>query len=85
MLSKCLEAFVLLLAFASFGCADVEFVVPAAGANLSAGLIDVRWKDSGIKPSISELTGYTLVLMVGGDHDDDMVVFLTNLSIPARD
>lgn len=53
--------------------ADVEFTEPAAGANLNAGQIDVQWKDSGISPPISELTQYTLSLMVGGNDLNDMV------------
>jgi hypothetical protein len=62
--------------FASLTLADVEFTVPAAGANLTAGQIDVRWKDSGISPPISELTQYTLSLMVGGNDLNDMVSLL---------
>jgi len=59
--------------FASMTLADVEFTEPAAGANLTAGQIDVQWKESGISPLISELTQYTLSLMVGGNDLDDMV------------
>lgn len=59
--------------FASLTLADVEFTEPAAGANLTAGQIDVQWKESGINPLISELTQYTLSLMVGGNDLDDMV------------
>ena len=58
---------------ASLALADVEFTEPAAGANLTAGQIDVRWKDSGISPPIDELTQYTLSLMVGGNDLNDMV------------
>lgn len=68
------RALVLLLTiFTTLALADVEFTEPSAGANLSAGLITVRWEDSGIKPPISELTQYTLSLMVGGNDLDDMV------------
>lgn len=63
----------LVLTFASFALADVRFVKPEAGGNLKAGLIDVQWEDSGISPPISELTQYTLSLMVGGNEDDEMV------------
>jgi hypothetical protein len=59
--------------FASLTLADVEFTEPAAGANLTAGQIDVQWQESGIKPLISELTQYTLSLMVGGNDLADMV------------
>jgi len=66
-------ALVLLCSFASISQADVRFTEPSAGANLTAGQIDVRWEDSGISPPISELTQYTLSLMVGGNDDNDMV------------
>lgn len=62
--------------FASVTLADVQFIEPAAGANLTAGQIDVQWQDSGIKPLISELTQYTLSLMVGGNDLDDMASLL---------
>jgi len=62
--------------FASLTLADVEFTEPAAGANLTAGQIDVKWKDSGISPPIDELTQYTLSLMVGGNDLNDMVSLL---------
>jgi hypothetical protein len=62
--------------FASLTLADVEFTEPAAGANLTAGQIDVQWKESGVSPLISELTQYTLSLMVGGNDLNDMVSLL---------
>ena len=57
----------LVAVFASLALADVEFTEPAAGTNITAGQIDVQWKESGINPLISELTQYTLSLMVGGN------------------
>jgi hypothetical protein len=68
---------VLLCSFASLCQADVRFTEPSAGANLTAGQIDVRWEDSGIDPPISELTQYTLSLMVGGNEDADMVCLMS--------
>lgn len=62
--------------FTSLTLADVEFTEPAAGANLTAGQIDVQWKESGVSPLISELTQYTLSLMVGGNDLNDMVSLL---------
>jgi hypothetical protein len=59
--------------FTTLAVADVKFIEPSAGANLTAGQIDVRWEDSGISPPISELTQYTLSLMVGGNDLNDMV------------
>jgi hypothetical protein len=68
---------VLLCCFASVSQADVRFTEPSAGANLTAGQIDVRWEDSGISPPISELTQYTLSLMVGGNDNADMVCLMS--------
>lgn len=62
-----------MLSFTSFAWADVKFLQPEAGGNLKAGLIDVKWEDSGVSPPISELTQYTLSLMVGGNEDSEMV------------
>jgi len=59
--------------FASWTLADVEFTSPNAGGFVPAGTIDVQWHDSGISPPISELTQFTLSLMVGGNEDADMV------------
>jgi hypothetical protein len=73
-------ALVLICSFASISQADVRFTEPSAGANLAAGQIDVRWEDSGISPPISELTQYTLSLMVGGNDDADMVCLMSPLA-----
>jgi hypothetical protein len=59
--------------FTTLAVADVKFSEPSAGANLTAGQIEVRWEDSGINPPISELTQYTLSLMIGGNDLNDMV------------
>lgn len=64
------------LSFSLFACstvADVEFISPNAGGFVPAGTIDVQWQNSGISPPISELTQFTLSLMVGGNQDSDMV------------
>ena len=53
--------------------ADVEFTTPAAGDEVAVGTIGVAWKDSGKVPLITDLTQYTLALMVGGNDDDNMV------------
>jgi hypothetical protein len=71
-------ALVLLCSLASVSQADVRFTEPLAGANLTAGQIDVRWEDSGISPPISELTQYTLSLMVGGNDNADMVCLMSS-------
>lgn len=59
--------------FTTLALADVKFIEPSAGANLTAGQIEVRWEDSGTNTPISELTQYTLSLMVGGNDLDNMV------------
>ena len=64
---------VVVTVFTSLTLADVEFTAPASGANITAGQIDVQWEESGISPLISELTQYTLSLMVGGNNLNDMV------------
>lgn len=53
--------------------ADVKFTAPAAGANVAVGTIDVQWEDSGISPPLSSLTAYSLLLVTGGNADDQMV------------
>jgi hypothetical protein len=75
---------VLLCSFATVSQADVRFTEPSAGANLTAGRIDVRWEDSGIDPPISELTQYTLSLMVGGNDDANMVCSMFPLAHPTN-
>jgi hypothetical protein len=66
-----LELLSLLAALApSFVFADVQFTSPAAGASIPAGAITVQWTESGDAPSISQLSSYTLTLMVGGNTDD---------------
>lgn len=49
--------------------ADVEFISPAAGTSVAQGTIEVQWQESGVSPSIDDLTGYTLSLMTGGNDD----------------
>ena len=66
-----LELLSLLVAIApSFVFADVKFTSPAAGASIPAGAITVQWTESGDAPSISQLSSYTLTLMIGGNVDD---------------
>lgn len=48
--------------------ADVEFTVPAAGASVPGGTaFTVTWQDSGVAPSISDLTAYQLFLESGSN------------------
>jgi hypothetical protein len=76
----CTLVYLLPLAFA-----DVEFVAPAAGADVAVGTILVQWKDSGKQPPISDLTQYTLSLMVGGDEEDNMVSAFIPVESELRD
>lgn len=70
--------------------ADVKFTSPAAGANVAAGTIDVQWEDSGISPPLSSLMAYSLLLVTGGNQDDEMVRFAAalpsahGLTVPVR-
>ncbi|KXL44687.1 hypothetical protein M433DRAFT_162285 [Acidomyces richmondensis BFW] len=65
------------IALSPFALADVQFTSPAAGASLPAGSITVTWKDSGTSPAISQLTTYTLTLMVGGNTDSNSLPLTT--------
>lgn len=53
--------------------ADVQFTIPAAGAVVDAGTISVSWQESNIAPPITNLGAYSLLLMTGGNNDEDMV------------
>nr|POE65922.1 hypothetical protein CFP56_57612 [Quercus suber] len=72
--------FSILLSFSSLVSADVNFTIPAAGASVPAGTIDVAWQDSGIVPSLQDLTQYTLDLMVGGNGAGQMLPLTTFVS-----
>lgn len=52
---------------------DVEFTVPAPGADVPVGTIAVQWKESGIAPPITSLGAYSLILMTGGNENSNMV------------
>lgn len=60
--------------------ADVQFISPAAGGEVAAGTINVQWEDNGRSPSLTDLTAYTLVLMVGGNEDGNMLALTTFVS-----
>jgi hypothetical protein len=68
------------LVYALLAAADVDFTAPAAGESVAAGTIEVQWKESGAAPSISELTGYTLSLLTGGNDNDNMLPLTTFVS-----
>lgn len=58
-------------ALATTALADVKFISPAAGADVASGTITVKWEDSGDSPSLDDLAGFTLDLMVGGNDPSD--------------
>ena len=67
MLVESLICFTLAITFA---LADVSFTSPAAGATVTAGsTFSVSWKDSGASPSLTDLAGYAIFLMVGGNTE----------------
>ncbi|KAI9883297.1 MAG: hypothetical protein M1823_004940 [Watsoniomyces obsoletus] len=67
----------LLLSFASWTLADVEFIRPSAGASVAGGsTFEIEWRDSGEAPSISDLTTYRLFLCTGGNDNPIELVTL---------
>ncbi|MCJ1411325.1 hypothetical protein MMC19_005413 [Ptychographa xylographoides] len=52
----------------SFVAADVKFIAPAGGAKVTAGAaIQIKLGESGTSTPITDLAGYTIYLMVGGN------------------
>ena len=50
--------------------ADISFTSPAAGATVVAGsTFSILWKDSGTSPPLTDLAGYAIFLMVGGNTE----------------
>jgi hypothetical protein len=62
---------------ASFAVADISFTSPADGTSITAGGIDVQWKDSGTAPALSDLISYQLFLCAGGDDASTIVQLAT--------
>lgn len=63
----------LLATLTTTALADVKFTTPAAGASIAAGTLTVEWEDSGDSPPLSDLSTYTLQLIVGGNTDANSV------------
>ena len=63
----------ILVATAPHAFADIRFTSPAANALVPLGAISVKWVDSGVAPSVSDLAGYQLFLMAGGNDDSKSV------------
>ncbi|KAF2774366.1 hypothetical protein EJ03DRAFT_370451 [Teratosphaeria nubilosa] len=67
----------LLAATTPFVLAAPKVTVPAAGGTLAAGKVSVTFEDDGTSPAISELSTYTVQLMVGGNADDNSLPLTT--------
>jgi hypothetical protein len=64
-----------LAALAPLVSAGIKFTKPVAGAKLTAGTaIEVDWEEGGSGPSISDLTTYQLILVGGGQKDEEQQV-----------
>jgi hypothetical protein len=63
------RALLFLPAFVPFAFGDVSFTIPStAGDNFPGGSpFTVQWADSGVAPSISDLTTYQLALYTGSN------------------
>ena len=72
--SQLVILFLSLSLFHIFVLADVEFTQPKAGATLNGGsTVTIKWKDSGDKPEIDDLTNYEIFLCAGGNEEADYV------------
>jgi len=72
--------FSLLLALASYALADIHFTAPAAAASLQAGsTITMTWQDSGVAPSLADLTNYVINLCAGGNTAGSFLCTLSTL------
>jgi hypothetical protein len=61
--------------FAACALAAPKITSPAAGASLpvGGGAITVEWEDDGEAPKLSQLSSFTLQLVVGGNTDANSV------------
>ncbi len=72
-----LTALAFLTAVGSFVVADISFTSPADGTSITAGGIDIKWKDSGSAPLLSDLVSYQLFLCAGGNDASTIVQLAT--------
>ena len=63
----------LLAALLPFALADVDFTSPDAGQSISGLTLDIKWKDSGDEPKLSELATYQMFLCAGGNDATEYV------------
>jgi hypothetical protein len=67
----------LLAALISTTFADVKFTSPIAGHSYTGGgTLSITWADSGVAPSISDLTTYQLFLCAGGNDASSIVCYI---------
>lgn len=78
------DTLVFILASIPSVIADVKFSVPAAGAPVPGGTsFAVTWTDSGVAPSISDLTAYQLFLFTGSNAQPQQLSLLANAAFSA--
>jgi hypothetical protein len=64
----------LLAALSPLVNAGVKFTSPKAGEQLTAGTaVTVKWEEGGTGPKLTDLTTYTLQLIVGGNEGAEQV------------
>jgi hypothetical protein len=71
-----LRKLALLAALLPFTLADVEFTSPDGGQSISGLSIDIKWKDSGDDPPLSDLSTYQMFLCAGGNEEGSYVWIL---------
>ena len=77
-----LRTLTVLAALLSYALADIEFTSPDAGQSVSGATIDIKWKDSGDEPKISELATYQMFLCAGGNEESDYVRAIDIRTVP---
>lgn len=74
-MTRLLLPLVALAALTPFVSAGIKFTSPAAGAKLKAGTaIEIEWEEGGTGPKISDLLTYQLILVGGGQKDEEQQV-----------
>jgi hypothetical protein len=64
----------LVAALSSLAHAGITITSPKAGVTIKAGTaITVQWTTDSSAPAIADLTTYTLLLVAGGNQDDQQV------------
>ena len=80
------HALYLLAASCPLAFADVKFTSPAAGASVPGGTaFTITWADSGVAPSLSDLTAYQLFLFSGSNDSPQQLFSLGNAAFSSGD